>query len=218
MKKDVGEAETKWKLVLGCILAALAVGVFFFGRYAIDVTEERILSSRGWPTVDGMIIESRVKTWVTQDDNGDPVRHFQAVIVYEYIVEDIHYTNDKLGWNEAGYRGSMAEAQDLADAFPMGKAVMVYYDPSDPEFSLLDATPPNYPTDIGFGYFIATGALLAFAVALIYDHFGLLTRIPSSAIITASLVLFIGSAVVTAIVGQYFAILIGFGFASFLIG
>ena len=205
-----------WKVVLGYILVAIAIAVFFWGNHAIAVYKARGAAGLEWPTVQGRIIESRVEERFSTDENRGS--SYLAVIRYEYVVNDVRYTNDRLDWQDYMYRNSMAEAQKLADSYPEGMTVLVHYDPEKPDFGLLDTTLPEQSEDVWAGYFWASGAVLAIAAALIYAHTGMLFRVPGRTLSVAGLVLFIGGAALTVWLGVYFNVLIGVGMVSFVVG
>jgi hypothetical protein len=210
--------QKNWKIVLGYVLIALAIGVFFWGNHAITAYKARSMAGQGWPTVEGRIIESKVEERVHDDDDGNRSYYYEAVITYEYFVNGSRYTSSRLGWEDYLVRDSRAEAQQFADSYPTGKVVIVHYDPEKPEFSLLDTSLPQRPNEAGIGYFIGCGVILAIALALIYGHVGLLYRIPGWTIIVTSMIVFMGGGVLTAMLNVRFAVLIGLGFVSFAIG
>lgn len=216
---DLEKAKLFWKLIVGYTLAAIAVAIFFWGNHAIKTNNARSIASQQWPMINGVVVNSHAEASFSIGDNNDETTYYVAVITYEYVVNGIRYTNDRIGWQGDEYRTSMEEAQQLADIYPTDATVVVHYDPDEPAVSVLDITLPGQPDKIGFGYFSASGAILAIALALICAHFDLLVRIPASILlITSALILGIWGLWAALTYNRLASLLFGFGLASFMIG
>jgi len=89
---------------------------------------------RVWPTVTGIVTESRVKHDAPYDD-PDYSHAYIAVVRYEYTVDEIPYTStDFADWDPIPEE----QAQAIVARYPVGKRVRVYHDPLDPHASLLE--------------------------------------------------------------------------------
>jgi hypothetical protein len=115
--------------MLGAMLFPCAAFVYAQGEW----NRAQAHASRGWPTVPGLVQESRVDSKGTQYG-----RLYRLVLSYHY----------DLGHREA-YDGDMAafgpswvkdrEAiEALAQKYPVGAKVTVHYDPDDPKTAVLE--------------------------------------------------------------------------------
>lgn len=107
-----------------------------FGCYGLSRSYrdlKRAYASRTWPRTTGTILTS--KQQVEKDEEGDTHRGF---ILYAYEVGGTPYRSGRvfcgdelgLGWKRTIHR--------YMAAYPVGKAVTVYYDPQAPGTSLLE--------------------------------------------------------------------------------
>jgi hypothetical protein len=139
--------------LFGLSLALAAVGIWLV--YSQMERLEQYVHLRDWKSVSGKIIDSRVV--------GE--RAFRPEIVYEYQVETVTY-RDSTSLDPPGFGGRNAKhdaAAGVASEYPVGKAVMIHYDPADPSISRLKITPPwsvYGRTGLG-GFMFGVGLLLA---------------------------------------------------------
>lgn len=118
-------------LVIGAGLAA-ALG-FWLVLLQVKHLEQYVLL-RGWSAVPGVITDSRV---VGQ-------RAFRPEIVYEYTVDERIY-RDSTSLDPPGFGGRNAKrdaAEGVSSEYPIGKSVIIHYNPVDPSDSRLKITPP----------------------------------------------------------------------------
>ena len=80
----------------------------------------------------GTILESRVQVRTTSSETGT---EFDPIIRYRYRVQGQEYVNNT--WQKIGNSPTRQEAQDIVDRYPQGKRTTVYYDPEDPQNSVL---------------------------------------------------------------------------------
>jgi hypothetical protein len=112
------------------------VAVFFSVWYAflfvLNNTYQEAEQANHWPTVMGAIFESRVQSRTSSSATGTG---FDPIIRYQYRVQRQQYVNNT--WQKIGNSPTRHEAQEIVDRYPQGKRTTVYYDPEDPENSLL---------------------------------------------------------------------------------
>jgi hypothetical protein len=127
-------------LALGC-----AQGIFHWLRKAY-------VTSR-WPTVPGKVTSS----WEVL--NGERVK-------YDYAVNGKRYVGHQVSW---GPRGGTAEPtyQELAEKYPPGREVTVYYDPKRPATAVLEPrNMRNVATSAVFTVVFGAFGVVFLAVAL----------------------------------------------------
>jgi hypothetical protein len=93
----------------------------------------RQFDSRHFPSVDGIVTHSEVAI-----HHGSKGRiSYSADIEYSFKLGRIHYNGSRLRFNNSTQGSGENQAQVLVDAHPAGSSVPVYYDPHNPEESLL---------------------------------------------------------------------------------
>ena len=119
------------------LAAGSAQGIFHWLRKA------RAMSH--WPTVTGRISSS----WAVLE--GESIK-------YDYHVDGRTYVGHRVCWSPGGSSTADATAQELAEKYPPGRDVTVYYDPKHPSTAVLE--PRNMRNalvsilfSIAFGFF-----------------------------------------------------------------
>lgn len=126
----------------GSILGACGTALLFlvvFGGVGIGLgiwgwgvlTNARV--SEGWPTAAGRVVRSEVEH-STDSEGGDS---YLPQIDYRYQVEGQDYENDRVRYGENSY-SNRRQAEAEAEKYPVGRQVEVYYEPGDPENSVLE--------------------------------------------------------------------------------
>jgi uncharacterized protein DUF3592 len=99
------------------LAAGSAQGVFHWWRRA------RMMAR--WPTVKGKIASS----WSMLD--GEPFK-------YDYAVEGRNYVGHRIYWSAGGASTADATVQEIAEKYPPGAGVTVFYDPKRPATAVLE--------------------------------------------------------------------------------
>lgn len=126
-------------MVIGGLLAAVGLGALALG--ALDLA--RAGASTHWPHTAGHIVKSQVgATSASGSGFGlDGRYHSHSVstdsvdIRYTYVVEGRPRTGERLTYDSAPFERS--ECERIVAQYPVGKGVEVYYDPENPDISLL---------------------------------------------------------------------------------
>lgn len=119
------------KLGVGTLML-LAVPVLAFGAPTVVRTAAGALASRDWPTVPGLVVDSRLRP-VSAGAGRDET---YAYVVFAYEVDGRRYRASTPEWsiNKGGW-GSGAE--DTVARYPRGARVPVHYDPAAPRRAVL---------------------------------------------------------------------------------
>jgi hypothetical protein len=109
-----------------------AEGLFFFvpglALTLFGLQSLSTVAARRWPTAEGEVIHSTV---VRASDHL-----FQPSVAYRYEVDGVEHTSTAIDWGR--FDLSQAEAQRLADQYPVGKPVTVSYDARNPHRAVIE--------------------------------------------------------------------------------
>lgn len=117
------------------------VGVFFaliFGAVgvALSLYGWRIVQnasmSKNWPTTQGEITASSVDE--SHDDDGTS---YGANVQYTYVADDQRYSSSTVSFGQYS-SSNRNHAQEIVDRYPVGKLVIVSYDPNNPATAVLE--------------------------------------------------------------------------------
>lgn len=138
--------------VLGLLLAA-------FGVYQLRL----VTKSKGWPTAAGQILASRVEARhspAATSEDADSNSYF-PVVQYHFQAGPYVYQGHRIGFSEQGYATPARAAKALAP-YPAGQSVWVFFNPANPNDSVLERKNNS-------GY-IPLGVGLLFMVLVIVDR------------------------------------------------
>lgn len=167
-------------IVFGCFLL---FGSFFILIGVMAAWEG--LCTKRWPATFGRVLRSGIDTEVR--DAPSDRRHtwilHGAAVVYEYEVAGEKHTANAVHSGNASV--SPRHAQRIANRYPVGSDIQVYYNPADPKKALLEpGVPPGlWKLFVVFGPFLAVGlgGILAKAgvLQLRQGHLVLIVGIPT---------------------------------------
>ena len=104
-------------------------GSFFLALIAVALW--RGVSSRGWPTAEGEILESRIEE---EFDEGSLSYH--PKVRYRYWVNDQEHVSDELTYR--AYSADLAAVEEIVARYPAGSRIQVHYDPRHSERAVLE--------------------------------------------------------------------------------
>jgi len=134
------------------IIASGLIGSVFIGRTLY--LHAKVQASRDWPHVIGKITSANL----TEDSRGEGTS-YEAKVQYEYAVNGVHFTGDRIGFTPQSYVRSN-RARQVLDMYRVNAAVTVYFDPAKPGQAVLEREAPNMILGLTAGII-----LLAIAVA-----------------------------------------------------
>lgn len=159
-------------VVKGLLVVALAMGTLAWSLvYTAKQDKDR---TSDWPTASGLITTFTSEERVNDTQMslvGDVVPTVkEVVIIYTYQVGNEVYTNDKIHVDERLPNDQRLmdpeEADALAEKYPAGASVTVYYDPDDPRRSALqkDENRGLYLVGLnaGLAFYFLAGAITRF--------------------------------------------------------
>ena len=110
-------------------------GVMYVGiQQALEMGD-----SREWPTTEGVNTASHItsshKTSTEKGWHGDRY-HYEVRVQHAYEVDGVSYNGNRLRIQPNKYSSEKNAQRELAE-YPLGQRVRVYYNPKEPERSLL---------------------------------------------------------------------------------
>ncbi|TDA67092.1 MAG: DUF3592 domain-containing protein [Chloroflexi bacterium] len=116
-------------------LVFTVVGIIMIVRSRQD--KNKLQQSLSWPSVDGTVLESRVITSPSTDDDGG-VDTYRPYVKYEYEVGGTKYTHDKMRLGMVFSTSKLKTSQEAVVRYPVGRAVKVFVNPANPADSVLE--------------------------------------------------------------------------------
>lgn len=125
--------NSKALLAIAAIVALATAGNALYQRYD---SHQRDLSraSALWPSVSGLITHSGLEAR-RSNTRSDKSTDFVVEVTYEYVVDNQLYRNDVVRFDQASLPNDRKEL--LVGAYPVGKRVDVFYNPDNPDQSVL---------------------------------------------------------------------------------
>ena len=111
-----------------CGVAAVLLGMFNAWGFLQLYDAAR---SYNWPSVNGTIISSAVRSKLTRGRHGEFITHWPDV-QYEYVVGDRRFVSDRIMLAHRGF--SKSETQRLVDTYPVNKTIAVYFGSEEAKF------------------------------------------------------------------------------------
>jgi hypothetical protein len=146
----------------GILMVVIGVGFIGWSYHMRGIAA----ASEVWPAAPGVITASDVSHSVKQSSSssGSKWRYIPR-LEYRYELEGAEYTNDNIQFVSVSWEfKDRFKAERIVKPYPVGKAVDVYYDPTDPRNSVLLKGSVGGPP---WGYIIGAGIVgLGIAVSL----------------------------------------------------
>ena len=131
MIDELGSARNLFTVFL------IAVAIVFFGVGIWKMVDTG--RAKSWLCVDGVVLSSDVESHfiepLSQEHTG--MTFYDAAIRYNFTLNGQTYTNSHIIGN--ANRNDPSQAQRIVANYPPGAIVRIWYDPADPEKSMIDA-------------------------------------------------------------------------------
>lgn len=147
----------------GRVFFAIFIGAALLIGLVGAATALKTSRSQSWPTVQGEVTYSSIDRSSSGFNNPRRQRRttpsFSPSIRYVYQVKGVRYNGSRI--TLIGWSGNINEARAAAGKYPVGAHVPVYYNPANPEDSLLEpGDQSNNLMAIGMGgLFVVIGAV-----------------------------------------------------------
>ncbi len=122
---------------LGFFLLAFG-GVGAFLLYKSWQQNKQASVSQNWPSSPGQVIDSHVDEGWSEDSDGDRHRTYHPQVKYSYSVNGQPFTGEMISFGFKRADRSPNPAQAVVNAYPTGKSVVVYFNPTNPAEAVLE--------------------------------------------------------------------------------
>jgi len=154
METETGNETRKGFLGLrfwtGLVLLA-GIGLTVWGWNTL----QNARASTAWPTTEGVVISSEV----TQSTDDEGSESYYPTVSYTYTINEIVHINNTIKFSDTSYN-DLRKAQAVTGNYSVGKNIVVYYDPENPENAVLE------PGASGGSYIVLTFGVLLILIAL----------------------------------------------------
>jgi Protein of unknown function (DUF3592) len=111
-----------------------------------------------WKTVSGEIKSSKI-----YDEGMGKNRIKKPIIKYIYLVNGAQYQGGNIYFDDENSRSKLSYTNQMVSKYPVGKQALVYYNPSEPQSSVLEpgiSEIPWIPLIFGLGFTVAGSGFL----------------------------------------------------------
>ena len=123
--------------MINIIIPLIFVGVGLLLLFIYFRNLIRVRASESWPASQGTIVASWVRESHSRDDDGSTSTSYYPEVAYTYSVMGTEYQNDKISFGlKTG--GSHRKAFKIVSKYMNSSPVIVYYDPNNPQMSVLE--------------------------------------------------------------------------------
>lgn len=142
-------------LLAGGIFAVVVIGLIVF---AIVVKMKEVQAAKNWIATTGKVTRSEVRALKNREmENRARIRN-QPFVSFEFTVQGKRYTGDRISLGEYISEGDI---EATLARYPVGAQVTVYYDPHNPQRSVLERALPAVGKELaGVLAFFGVGAVL----------------------------------------------------------
>ena len=121
---------------------------------------QRVLASMAWPSVPGRVTASSVREEFRRGNTDTPdSSSYVPVVQYEYQVGTQMFKGHRVSFQDKVY-DSAKTAFRAVQAFQVGTAVAVFYDPGNPSSCVLERKAYNNSTPIVVGVILVLGGIV----------------------------------------------------------
>ena len=113
-------------VVVGAIAALFGIHGIIKAKASVD-----------WPSSPGRIVSSTVESHRSTGDSGPRSTTYHAEISYEFSIEGTTFNGNRVAYGDYG-SNYPSHARRIANRYPKGKSVTVYYMPENPKECLLE--------------------------------------------------------------------------------
>lgn len=122
-------------------------------------------ASQSWPSVEGQIVERKVKVSTSTDEDGFTSTSYLPQITYSYTVDGTVYESHRVAFGSTPSYNANQKAEEFLTPYVEGASVKVFYNPEKPGESVLNQTMRSMTAGlvVGIIFVVITVCLFCFA-------------------------------------------------------
>ena len=117
---------------IAAVCFLILIGCQFYGLWR---ARQQTAANRAWPAADGEIIACDLERRSIEDDSAE--ESFAAAVRYRYQIAGQNYEGDAISTGGPTVT-ARALAETIADRYPVGRRLRVFYDPRNPASAVLE--------------------------------------------------------------------------------
>ena len=127
--------------LLGILCGGILILVLFGSGIAAVIfgirNRKKGEASNSWPSANGMITAAWIEENTETDEDGFSATTYTPKWQYKFQAGGFEYTSERISYGAVKGYGRRKKAQEELNKFPANSRVRAYYDPQDPNESVL---------------------------------------------------------------------------------
>lgn len=119
-----------WIALMFLVVGLPATGV---AVWAVSVEIGRTM----WPTVEGEILRAGLTSYRSESQKGLSLQMYSPTVTFAYMVRGQRYEGDRIA-SDTWSSSEESSVREYLQAFPVGSAIKVHYDPQNPVDSRIE--------------------------------------------------------------------------------
>jgi len=154
--------SNSWVLYFIIIVCLIFFGIGIGMLVKLAKHYGKLQQSKNWLSTNGKIISSDLDAQISTDDDGYQTTTYLAKVFFTYEVNGNSYESDRVNFDYGMRTSNVRKPQSVVEQYPTGSDVTVYYDPENPQQSVLEKrVNGTFTTILVSAVFIAIGVVLA---------------------------------------------------------
>ena len=154
--------SNSWVLYFIIIVCLILFGVGIGMLIKLAQHYGKLQKSKNWLSTSGVITSSELDAQTTADDDGYETTTYLAKVIFTYDVNGSPYECDCINFDYGMRTSNIRKQQSVLEQYPLGSQVTVYYNPENPQQSVLEKRVNGaFTTILVSAVFIIIGVVLA---------------------------------------------------------
>ena len=154
--------SNSWVLYFIIIVCLIFFGIGIGMLVKLAKHYGKLQQSKNWLSTNGKILSSDLDAQISTDDDGYQTTTYLAKVFFTYEVNGNSYESDRVNFDYGMRTSNVRKPQSVVEQYPTGSDVTVYYDPENPQQSVLEKrVNGTFTTILVSAVFIAIGVVLA---------------------------------------------------------
>lgn len=133
------DMTTIWIMIAagGCFVTIFSgIGIFMLVKHFRD--KKKLEESQAWSATSGTVTQSYIREAESRDSDGYTTISYYPEVRYSYQVMGVEYTGDQVAFGGSVGDSNRSKAGETLMQYPVGKDMLVYFDPQNPHAAVLE--------------------------------------------------------------------------------